>query len=131
VKTNVSKLGFVACFAAMILMAGSAWAANKGHLDLTSDTNVAGTKLASGSYTVQWDGSGDQVQVKIYHGKKEMASTTAHVEQLSTAATFNSATVKVDSNGEPNLSQIQFAGKKTALRIGGEAVSSASAGSGK
>lgn len=123
-----SKLNLRVCLAAMVLMAGTAWAANKGSLDLLHATTVAGTKLPSGNYTVQWQGNGDQVEIKVYQGKKEVASTSARVVQLDTPAAYSSAIVNDDGNGGLSLSQIRFAGKKMALEIGGEGGSGGSAG---
>ena len=55
-------LSLKSIFLAMtVLIAGSALAASKGSLQLQHPTNVAGKQLATGSYTVQWEGSGDQV----------------------------------------------------------------------
>ena len=62
-----------------VLAAGSALAANKGSLELQHPTTVAGKQLAIGNYTVQWEGSGDQVDLKIYQGKNVVASTPARV----------------------------------------------------
>ena len=68
--------------AGMVLLAGSALASSKGPLALHEPASVAGTQLKSGTYTVQWDGTGDQVQLKIYQGKKEVASASARVVAL-------------------------------------------------
>jgi hypothetical protein len=125
------KSGFAlrnAVLAATILLAATAWA-EKASLDLLHATNVAGTKLPSGNYTVQWQGSGDQVALKIYRGKKEVASASGRMVQLDTPSQYSSAVVNTDSNGESTLSQIRFAGKKMALEISGEGGSGGSAGS--
>lgn len=103
--------------AAVVLLAGSALAANKGSLDLQHPTNVAGKQLASGNYMVSWDGTGDQVQLKIYRGKNEVASTPAHMVKVDSPAQTNSAVVSSNSDGSYTLSQIRFGGKKFALEI--------------
>lgn len=121
---NIVSVGF----AALVLL-GTAWAANNGSLDLLHPTDVAGTKLASGNYTVQWEGKGDQVELKIYQGKKQVASTTAHVVQLDTPSQYSSAIVNTGANGSLTLSQIRFAGKKMAIEINGEGGSGGAAGS--
>jgi hypothetical protein len=130
VKTSVvSRIVLRALLAATIAVAATAWAANKGSLDLLHPTNVAGTKLPSGNYTVQWQGSGDQVEVKIYQGKKEVASTSGRVVQLDAPAAYSSAIVSTSESGDSTLSQIRFAGKKTALEINGAGGSGGAAGS--
>ena len=44
-------------------------------MELLRPATIAGTQLSAGSYTVQWDGTGDQVQLHIFQGKKSVAST--------------------------------------------------------
>jgi hypothetical protein len=130
VKLAIGSKGIVsAFFAALVLLAGTAWAANKGSLDLQHPTSVAGTKLESGSYTVQWEGNGDQVELKIYQGKKQVATTSAHMVDLQAAAPYSSAIVTTDSNGALTLSQIRFAGKKKAIEISADGGSAGAAGS--
>ena len=117
--------------AAFLLVGMSAFAgnANKGSFQLQHPTNVAGKQLATGSYTVQWDGSGDQVSVKIYQGKKEMASTSAQVVRIDRPASYDQTITTSGDNGASSLSEIRFRGKTFALRLNGEGGSSGSAGS--
>ena len=129
-KVAIGSKGVVSVFfAALVFVAGTAWAANKGSLDLLHPTSVAGTKLDSGNYTVQWEGNGDQVEVKIYQGKKQVATTSAHMVQLQAASPYSSAIVTTDANGGLSLSQIRFAGKKTAIELNGEGGSGGATGS--
>lgn len=112
-----------------VLAAGSALAANKGSLNLQHLTTVAGKQLAEGSYTVQWDGSGDQVDLKIYQGKNLVASTPAKILKVEHPAGSNSAVVVTNSDKTYSLSEIRFAGKKIALGIMSDG-SSSGAGAG-
>ena len=116
-------------FAALVLLAGTVWAANKGSLELLHPTSVAGATLASGSYTVHWEGSGDQVELKIYQGQKQVAATSGHIVQLDSPSRYSSAIVSTDANGGASLSQIRFAGKKMAIDVSGEGGSGGAAGS--
>ena len=109
---------------AFVLFAVSAFAANKGSFQLQHATNVAGKQLATGSYTVQWDGSGDQVNLKIYQGKKEMASTSAQVVKIERPASYDQTITTSGDNGSSSLSEIRFRGKTFALRLSGEGSSS-------
>ena len=117
--------------AAFLLVGMSAFAANanKGSFQLQHPTNVAGKQLATGSYTVQWDGSGDQVSVKIYQGKKEMASTSAQVVKIDRPASYDQTITSSGDNGSSTLSEIRFRGKTFALRLSGEGGMSSSSGS--
>lgn len=115
--------------AAMVLVAGTAFASNKGSLELQHATSVAGKQLQQGNYTVRWEGTGDQVQLKIYRGKNEVASAPARVVKVQ-APQANSAVVNTDSNGGFSLAEIRFGGKDYALQIvseeGGSGASSGS-----
>lgn len=117
--------------AAFLLVGMSAFAgnANKGSFQLQHPTNVAGKQLATGNYTVQWDGSGDQVSVKIYQGKKEMASTSAQVVKIDRPASYDQTITTSGDNGASSLSEIRFRGKTFALRLSGEGGMSSSSGS--
>jgi hypothetical protein len=50
--------------AAILLLAVSAWAENKGQLELQHPTSVGGKTLSTGNYAVRWEGTGDQVELK-------------------------------------------------------------------
>lgn len=113
---------------AVFLLALSAWAENKGSLQLQHPTNVAGKTLATGDYVVRWEGKGDQVELKIYKGKNVVASIPARVIQLSSPADYNSAVVSTGGDGSASLSEIRFSGKKMALQVGAEGGSAGSAG---
>jgi hypothetical protein len=113
--------------AALVLASMSLWAESKGALELQHPTAVAGKTLATGNYVVRWEGTGDQVELKIYSGKNVVASLPARVIQLSSPAGNNSAVID-QSTGTPSLAEIRFGGKKFALRLNNEGSGSGSAG---
>jgi len=114
---------------AVALIAVNAYAANnKGSLELRHPANVAGKQLATGDYTVRWEGTGDQVELKIYHGKDVVISTPAKVVQLDHPSANDSAVVNSNPDGSLSVSQIRFGGKHYAIEIpaaGGEGSSGA------
>jgi hypothetical protein len=114
--------------AVALLVSTSLWAESKGPLELQHPTAVGEKTLASGNYIVRWEGTGDQVELKIYKGKNVVASVPARVIQLDSRAGDNSAVVNQGSNGALSLSEIRFGGKKFALRINGEGAGSGSSG---
>jgi hypothetical protein len=117
--------------ACAVLLATSAFAVNKGSVQLMHPTQVAGKQLAAGSYKIQWDGSGDQVQLSILQGKKEVASTSARVVQIQSPSPNDNALITVGTDGTRTLSQIRFRGKAFALDLGGEGSGAGSSGSGR
>ena len=115
---NIAKSGFLA---STLLLAMAAFASSsKGSLQLQHPTNVAGKQLASGEYSVQWDGTGDQVNLKIYQGKKEVASTSAQVVKIDHPANYDQSITTAGENGSSALTEIRFRGKTFALRLSGE-----------
>ena len=117
---------------AVVLLAGSAFAASKGSMELLKPATVAGTQLAAGSYTVLWDGQGDQVQLQIFRGKKAITSTSAHLVKLEHPLSENSVVVVPNNDGSRSVSRINFGKKDFALELSSEgAGSGASAGAAK
>lgn len=118
-KTSKILKGLLPMFA--LLLASSAFAANKGSLSVTDKVTVAGKPLAAGNYSLQWQGTGPDVELNIMQGKKVVVTVPAKVVNLEQAASYDSAVVNTDGNGSRNLSQIRFSGKKFALEVGGGA----------
>ena len=107
---------------AALLLTASAWAADnpapgKGSLELQQPTTVGGTQLPSGKYRVEWTPNGDKVDVKIYSGSKEVATTTARLVKADGAA-YNNISFITDEKGARSLTQISFSKQKSALRLG-------------
>ena len=100
-----------------LLLAVGAFAANKGSMQILDPVNVNGKTLPAGEYSLQWDGTGQNVQVSILRGKKVVATAPAHLVDLDKSAQSNQALVK-SSDGNRSLSEVRFEGKKYALQIG-------------
>ncbi len=105
-----------------VLLATSAFASNKGTMTLQEAVQVNGTQLPAGEYQVRWDGTGSNVEVSFLQGKKEVAKTPAKVIELPKANGYDSSVVD-HSSGAASLTEVRFANKKTALAIGGSAMS--------
>ena len=125
---NLKNVIKCAGLGAVVLLAGSALAASKGSLQLQHPTSVGGKQLATGDYTVQWEGTGDQVELKVYQGKNEVASTSAHVMKVEHPAAYNQAVVSTNGDGSSSLSEIRFRGKNFALQVNNEGGGSGAAG---
>ena len=129
-KYSSAKNIFPAIVVAAAILITSAWAADsapavtKGSMDLQQPTNVAGTQLASGKYRVEWSGTGDQVDLKIFRGSKEVASTRARIVKVD-AAPYDHVSFTTGEKGARSLTQISFSKQKFALRLGGSPVAEA------
>jgi hypothetical protein len=104
-----------------LLLATSAFAANKGSLQIQEPTSVNGTKLAPGDYKLEWDGNGPSVELSIMQGRKVIAKVPAHVVDLSRPAQNDAAVVKNSEDGTKTLSEVRLSGKKFAFAVGEEA----------
>ena len=103
-----------------LLLATSAFAANKGSLQVSDPVTVSGKQLAPGEYTVKWEGNGPNVELNILQGKKVVATMPARLIDLNRSADGNSAVVRKNDDGSRTLAEIRFAGKKYALAVGNE-----------
>lgn len=114
--------------AGVLLLAGSALASSKGALELQEPASLAGSQLKSGTYTVQWEGTGDQVQVKVYQGRKEVASSSAKMVPLDKPTQRDGILLHRNDDGTLTVTRINFGGKNFALEIGGDGGGSSAAG---
>jgi|HubBroStandDraft_6_1064221.scaffolds.fasta_scaffold04690_3 hypothetical protein len=114
-----------------LLMAASAFAANKGSLQLIDPVTVNGRQLAAGDYSLQWDGSGNSVQLSVLQGKKVVATIPAQLINLDQSPNHSAAIVKNNADGSKTLAEIRFGGKKYALAIGADSAQSEPANSTK
>ena len=96
-----------------LLLATSAFAAaNKGSMQLLDPVTVSGKQLPAGDYSVQWDGSGPNVEVNILKGKKVVATTPARLIDLNQKPDRDAAVVRNNDDGSRSLAEIHFGGKK-------------------
>jgi hypothetical protein len=100
-----------------VLLASSAFASNKGTLQVRETLVVNGQQLAPGEYQVRWDGAGSNVEVSFMQGKKEVAKASGKLLPLDRAYGYDSAVIE-HTSGKATVSEIRFAGKKYALAIG-------------
>jgi|SRR3954454_22805430 hypothetical protein len=109
-----------------LLLATSAFAANKGSLILPDATTINGQKLAAGEYKVSWEGSGSNVELSIVQGKNVVAKVPARTVDMTQPAATNMAVSRKNDDGSRTLTEVRFSGKKTAFLIGSEQASAAS-----
>jgi hypothetical protein len=100
-----------------VLLASSAFASNKGSLQVREPFEVNGQQLAPGEYQLRWDGTGANVEVSFMQGKKEVAKASAKVVALDRASAYDAAVID-RASGKAAVSEVRFAGKKYALAIG-------------
>jgi len=116
-----SKLMFATLALALTTSAIAASSdSHKSNFEISAATQVNGTELPAGDYTAKWEGSGPTVQVSIMQGKKVVATVPAQVVALDRPASNTQAEIKSNSNGDRELTSLQFSGKKFSLELGTE-----------
>ena len=119
-----SRLFFKIIFATLALaLTTGAFAANDVHkssFQISAPTQVNGKEIPAGEYTAKWEGTGPSVQVSIMKGKDVLATVPAQVVTLSEPARDSHAEIKNSSNGDRELTGLQFSGKKYSLELGTE-----------
>jgi len=114
---KLTHLAKTVVFGLAVLLASSAFASNKGSINVRESFEVNGQQLAPGEYQLRWEGTGSNVEVSFIQGKKEVAKTSAKVIELNRSADYDSAVLD-HANGKASISEVRFAGRKYALAIG-------------
>jgi len=116
---------------ALVLVATGAFASNttnKGSLHVLEAVEINGQQIPAGYYEVHWAGTGSNVELSIMQGRKEIAKTSAKMIELDKAPVYDTAVVD-HSSGKAAVSEVHFAGKKTAFTFGGSDRASTGGGS--
>jgi len=100
-----------------LLLASSAFAGTKAHLQLQNPTTVNGAKLKAGDYKLEWEGTGPNVEVSILQGKTVVAKVPAKVVDLKAPAQNDAAVVNHNDDGSVSLAGARFSGKPYALEL--------------
>ena len=84
-----------------------------GTVRLDSAVKVGSTELPAGDYKVVWTGSGDNAQVTLKQGKKDVVTTSAQVVQV---RRNQDAFATKNESGSRVLTEIQFHDQTLVLR---------------
>ncbi len=111
------------------LLATSAFASNKGSMNVQENLTVSGKQLSAGDYQLQWQGSGPNVEVNILRGKKVVATVPARLVDINQSPSSNASIVRKNADGSRTLTEVRFSGKKYALAIGEDTAKAETSGS--
>jgi hypothetical protein len=100
-----------------MLLTANAFAANKGSMQVQSPVMVGETQLPAGEYTVQWEGTGPDIELTIKRDKKVKATVPAKLVPENSAFDQNAKIIHVESDGSRKLIAIQLSGKRFTLQI--------------
>jgi hypothetical protein len=115
---KLHKICNAAVLGVSLLMAGGAFAAEKQSVKLFNPVSVEGKTLDPGDYTVEWTGTGTNVELNFMQRNHVVATVPARVAESEKAATGNGITTTEGNGGSRELAQIRFRGKKMYLDLG-------------
>ncbi len=107
----------IAQIALTMVLTATAFAASKGTMHLNQSEEVAGQKLVPGDYTVLWNGTGSDVELKFMQGKRVAATTLAHAVPLQAASPNDAVVLRTSKGGDQSLAAIFFEGKRVKMEI--------------
>lgn len=91
---------------------------------LYNDTQVGGKTLPAGEYTVKYDMTGSNAQVKFLRNGKEVATANGQTKQLTTAPN-HAQVITQDSGNSRAISEIDFPHSNTGIAFDGGTTTSA------
>jgi hypothetical protein len=113
----VKYLMLSAAFTLLLSAIGFAQTTDHGTLQLDQAAEIGSTQLQPGTYKVEWNGTGSDVQVNILKHNKTVVSTTAQLKTNDKAASQDAVVMAPAANNssEKQIAEIDFSKHKEAL----------------
>ncbi len=89
----------------------------EGTMSLDEPAKVGSTQLQPGTYDVAWEGTGQNVRVNIMRHNNTVASTSGELKTNDAAAAQDAVVLKRTSDGQKQVSEIDFGKHHEALVI--------------
>jgi hypothetical protein len=100
---------------------------NETRVTLSDSVQIGTTDLKPGDYTLQWDGNGPDVQVKVLKGKNVVVTVPAKLAQGKSGQGADAITIRTVGNVK-TLDEVDFAGGKQSLVFGEATATQSSSG---
>ncbi len=113
---KLSRIGMTVV-AGMLLFAAGAFAQEKGSLALTENITVQGKVLTPGSYKLEWEGKGPNVQLNIIRDNATVATVPATIVTSGTPNSGNGYGARKEADGSKVLEAYYPQGKKFSLDL--------------
>ena len=112
-------------FVFALTMSITAFAASKSEtVILYGDTQINGKTLPAGEYTVKYEPTGSNAQVKFLRNGKEVATANGQVKQLTSKPDHNQV-ITQDAGNARTISEIDFSHTGTGVTFDSGAMTSA------
>jgi hypothetical protein len=114
---------------ASLLLAACAFAGpdSKGQLRVAETVTIGSTQLRSGTYQLEWTGSGPNVELSISNGRETVAKVPAQLVSLEKAGSGDGYSTNTEPSGNKTLTGIFFKGKKYQVSFGEASAASGTA----
>ncbi len=113
---KLSRIGMTVV-AGMLLFAAGAFAQEKGSLALTENLTVQGKVLTPGSYKLEWEGKGPNVQLNIIRDNATVVTVPATIITSAMPNSGNGYGARKEADGSKVLEAYYPRGKKFALDL--------------
>jgi hypothetical protein len=120
-------IAIVAVLASGLSLSALAKDKNETRISLSDTVQVGTTGLKPGDYTLQWDGNGPDVQVKVLKDKNVVATVPAKLAE-GRSGQSNDAVTTSTVNNVKTLDEVDFAGGKRSLVFGEATATHSSSG---
>jgi hypothetical protein len=108
-------LALMAALAFLLSSAAFAKTKDEGSMQLTDRAQVGSTQLKPGSYKVEWNGTGNQVNVDILRHGKTIATVPAKLVQHANPSPYNAVVTDPGKNQVAHVREIDFSNRREAL----------------
>jgi hypothetical protein len=102
------------------LVAATALAANNKSVIINTKTSLNGQPVAPGHYTLTYDVKGNTADLKLTQDGKTVATATGQIVEVKDPTPYDSVVNQTNADGTQSVIEIQFAKKKTVIRLNGE-----------
>jgi len=89
---------------------------NEGTITLSDPATFGSTRLAPGTYKVEWSGTGSTVEVTVLQNKKTVATATAELKTNDPQVNSDAVVLRTNDNSSAKqIAEIDFGKQKEAL----------------
>jgi len=112
-------------FGAALLVGTAALAGevNKTTVSISEKVTVEGKTIDPGTYKVEWQGTGANVQVTLSQGKRTVATFPAQINEQANNNAVNAYGSATEPDGSKSLTAIYVGGKHMVLQVARNAAS--------
>src|ERR1700722_8349540 len=112
---NLKSLAFLSTFALLFTMSAFARDKNQHNVNISDVVKVGGTQLHPGSYKVEWQGTGPDVQVSFVQNGKTVATVPGTLKTNDADVTRDQIVTNLENAPNKTLNEIDFRRDKEAL----------------